>query len=155
MNKTYATKADYNRAPIGYPFMECCGSCGQETGVILVKKTGDGRRKKTDGLPKYLIPSEETRCEFCNALGHWFAQEKIDPKETGLQYGMAKCVSQDADGVRTDLAMIPFDSGDDGREVTLDPEGSKEQVELKHRMVIEARQDGDAFTLIRVLEEGV
>tara|TARA_B100000886_G_scaffold276639_1_gene200592 strand:+ start:152 stop:625 length:474 start_codon:yes stop_codon:yes gene_type:complete len=147
----YATQRDFLKAPVGHPFLACCATCGQETGEIILKSKGRANTGvSTWSIPKYIVPSEDSTCEFCEALGTWMGSEEIDPKETGLQYGMAKIVTENEDTSRELVAFVPFSSEE--RRVNV----GDEDIELAHRMVIKAVQaGGDQMKLVSILEEGV
>jgi hypothetical protein len=151
----FATPSQFKAAPVGHPFMECCFVCGLETGTILMKRVGSASAKADHTIPRKLVPTEETRCEFCQFLGHYFASEKIVPSETGKQYGAAKLVTEDSTGVRELFAFVPFDSGED-REVKLAPDrdGGPVTCTLNHGMIILITKDDSVATLRRVLEHG-
>ena len=149
----YATEKDFTLAPVGHPFMVCCGTCGQETGELIIKNKG-GRRSSQNAwsIPKYIIPSQDSTCEFCAALGGWMSSEEIDPKETGLQYGMAKIVTENEDTSRELVAFVPFSSEE--RTIMV----GDEDTELTHRMVIKAVPADDnpeAMILVSILDKGV
>jgi hypothetical protein len=156
-----ATPAQFRAAPIGHPFMECCFVCGIETGVILMKRTGRGSAKADYTIPRKVVPTEETRCEFCEFLGMYFASEEIVPSETGKKYGAAKLVSEDEHGVRTLFAFVPFDSEED-RQMKLTPlrllrnsESMPTTCTLTHGMIILVTLDDSSATMRCVLERGV
>ena len=158
--KMFASPKDFEKAPVGHPFLEACAACGQETGTIILKTKGrrhlpcrDSRAAASDAyIPRLIVPHEDTRCEFCEFLGLWFASEGITPKETGLQYGAAKLV-KDESGSEL-IAFVPF-SSDEEKTVAL---GGK-TVHLAHGMVILCAlvesPDGSMFQMSRVLRRGV
>lgn len=157
---TFATQKDFKDAPIGQPFMECCGTCGLSTGVILIKKTGRPSKNADTWVPSNLA-NPESRCEFCTHLATYLSSEGIVPKETGLKYGMAKLVIENSSsGVRKLLAYVPFDSEED-RHATLIPEkGEKITITMRHGMVIGCEWEDDSedkegkVILRKILEYG-
>jgi len=163
----YCTKEDFEHAPLGHAFMEACHVCGQETGSISIKTKNyysrPVREHRSASIPRLLI-NPESECEFCEFLGLWFAHENIEPKETGLQYGVAKLVEvvedsvTDADGkavfsqAQKLLAYVPFQSDEDLDRELID--GTK--FRIQHRAVIrcERQEDGSAH-LVEILDRGI
>jgi len=151
--ENYATKKDFGRAPVGHPFLEACGCCGQGTGVIMLKKRGTTTTQAKGYIPRYMI-NPDSRCEFCDFLGRWMAHENIDPKETGLKYGMAKFVTVDEkSGIETLLAYCPFSSDDDVNKELKD--GTP--FTMKHGTVVQVddMSEEEGHFLVKVLKPGV
>ena len=145
---SHATKEDFRNAPLGTPFLEACNVCGQDTGVILMKRKGKGKPGPYTGPMKMVTGA---RCEFCQALGGWLAHEKIDPRETGLKYGCAKVVRRDGKGVETVVAYIPFSSEDDTHKKL----ATGEDYIIRHGTVILGEDEDNKVMLTKVLKEGV
>ena len=154
----YATKSDFINAPLGHPFLECCGGCGLETGVINIKNKAQGRPLRPRdhfGIPKYLV-NPDSRCEFCEFLSMWFQSEDIVPAETGLKYGAAKLVTERATGERDLIAFVPFSETEDRSMKLLDTEGNvAKEITLGHGMIIDClKNDDGGMTCHRVLQQG-
>ena len=146
----FATADDYNRAPVGHPFMEACGTCGNETGVILLKTRGRAECKDKWSIPR-MLPNPDAQCEFCDFLGKWFAHENSAPAE-GVKYGAAKLVEQDeSSGERELVAFVPFASTDCLESQLAD--GTK--FTFRHGMVIGCVCGDGMVSLAKILEQGV
>ncbi len=149
----YATQEDFNRAPVGHPFLEACGACGLETGVIVIKNRGRHTLAGSSLLPRRLVNSE-SRCESCHFLGAFFASEEIedtDPRRLAHKWGAAKMVTEDKNGVRSLIAWVPFCDADD-----LDKELSDgTPFRFHHGMVIGCvKHDDGTAEMVKVLEQG-
>jgi hypothetical protein len=142
------TTESFSKARVGSVAMAACGACHQSTGEILIKKQSTHNAPEYVG-PRLVLVSEEARCEFCAFLGHWMAQEKADPRETGLQYGAMKLVENTPE--RKLIAFVPFSSAEDLNKGLAD--GTP--VVFKHRMIIGCERDGEGMKLVAVLEQGV
>ena len=156
--KNYATEEDFKKAPLGYPFLECCPSCGHETGNVMIKSMGTNNPEAvaSHSIPKYLV-SPENQCEFCHALSFFLSSEKINPKVTGEKYGAAKTVFVGPDSEQTLHAYVPF-SGSEQKEPATLTDGTK--FTLRHRMIIEVKhftdEDGkEGAGMAKILDEGV
>ena len=156
----YATKSDFTQARLGYPFMECCRICGEETGAIIMKKKGNGLGK--NDAPKFMI-NPDADCEFCHFVGLFMHNEGL--AGGGVRYGAAKIVTVDDAGARTLFAYLPFGEDEDPS-IPLNPDGHEEvafedlpRITIKHRMVILAVRDTTEFKegvrLTKVLEPGI
>jgi len=130
----FASKADFARAGVGQPFLECCGCCRIETGSILIKKKAPvafGSAYQTRSvfdLPRKIV-NVDTRCEFCEFLVDWMTEQGKTPEKDG-KHGVAKVVERDADGAEVFFAYIPFSASN--REIIIEGE----QVVVQHGMVI-------------------
>jgi len=144
-----ASTDDFNKACVGAVAMEGCGTCGQSTGAILLKKRGKRDAPEYRGAQVLVNPG--ARCEFCHFLGMWAAQEGKDlAKDPG---GAAKIVREDAEGVRHLVAFVPFTKS----ELLENPEVQVggERYPWGHGMVILAEPEGDQLKLTKVLEKGL
>ena len=141
------TTTDFHEARVGSVAMECCGACGLPTGSILFKNKGRGDSPEYVG-PSYL-GNEEARCEFCNFLAIWMAQEGVEPGSTRV--GASKLVTVDETGTRDLLAYVPFTEDEDRDKTLVDDT----PFTLTHGTVIRCERDGDFINLVEVLEGGV
>jgi hypothetical protein len=146
----YATMDDFNRAPLGHPFLEACSVCGTETGSIVMKRKGRGSKEGSSIIPRKMV-TPEARCEFCTFLGAWFASEDIDPAETGLKYGAAKLVEVLSSGEEKLVAFVPFSSEEDASSQLSD--GTTFQ--FKHGAVIRCTREDSVVSLVEVTKVGV
>ena len=140
-----STTTDFMKARLGSTAMEACGACHQETGAVLFKKAGSMNGPEYIG-PQLVVTDPDTRCEFCEVLGAWRAQEGIEGR-----CGVAKIVTAGPNGVRELLAYVPFQEGEDLDKELFD--GTK--YTFRHRMVLKAEQDDEGHRLVEILEEGV
>ena len=170
----YATKSDFLKARLGYPFMECCGICGEETNSIILKKKGDPHQEqRLDLIPRFLL-NPEANCEFCAFVGAFMQSEGIEScgegKIANVQWGAAKIVSRDKKtGVDTLIAFLPFNTME--RTIPIKPNGAetKEEdvhiVKLHHRMILNGERKiivgedgldaGESLAVTEVLEPGI
>ena len=114
IESAYATRADFNRAPVGHPFMDCCNVCGEETGELLMKMKGHGN---DNDVPRFMVG--DNSCEFCHFVGVFMASEGIESCGEGevakVRYGAAKIVSRDTKtGIDKLIAYVPFSELEDG-----------------------------------------
>ena len=158
MKMKYATKEDFSKAPLGHPFLECCSICLHETGNIMVKSRGHSSDKPADSfsIPKHIV-SHENHCEFCNFVSVYLAHEKIDPKETGEQYGAMKLVFVQPDTSQKLFAFVPF-SGTEQKEGAKLKDGT--EFTIKHRMIVEVvhgkgPNGEETADMVKIIEEGV
>ena len=150
----FATKADFSRAPLGHPFLECCPTCSLETGTILIKKKGplvmhsrfSSRNKE---IPKYII-NPEVQCEFCQFLAMYFASENIDPKTDG-RHAAFKFVKRLEDGSEKTEAYCPFSEHDHPDLILAD--GSK--VKARHGMVVLIEEKENGIAMKQILKPGI
>jgi hypothetical protein len=132
---------------VGTPALEACGACGLETGVVMVKMKG-GMKNEYRG-PR-LLRNPEARCEFCEFLAMWMAQEGHDPDKDG-KVGASKIVERQEDGTEKLVAMVPFTETDPRDNNLVD--GTK--FTFQHGMVIRAeREEGTTMKLVEIIKEG-
>lgn len=147
----YANKTDFNRAGVGHPFMEACGICGKETGIIILKTSGTRPGRESASLMPRILVNPDSRCEFCDFLEMYLSSEGIDPNETGLKYGAAKLVTVGDDGISKLLAYVPFGSDEDlGNQLS---DGTP--FRFQHRTIIRCEEeDGGLMKLVEIIERG-
>ena len=146
----YATREDFDRSPVGQPFMEVCGACGLDTGSLLIKKVGPPGATTDWRTPRRVV-NEGARCEYCTFLQAYFCQIDRD-KNDGLQWGAAKLITRGSDGVDQLVAYVPFSSSEDRSSRLSD--GT--EFTFRHGMSILCEHLGDGrFHTIKVEEMGV
>lgn len=139
---------DFMKAPVGAAAMEACGACGMETGVVMIKKKGSAKGEYTG--PR-LIQNPEARCEFCQFVGAWMAQEGHDPQKDG-KVCAGKVVKRVEGGAEELVAFIVSTEHDDRNKHLVD--GTK--FELRHGTVILAEPgQGMSYKLVEVLKPGI
>jgi hypothetical protein len=135
------TTSDFHKARVGSVAMQVCDICGSHMGILL-------KRQGKAGAPEYTGPRDiaiaDQHCEFCTFLGMYFAQEG---KEEGVKYGAAKIVKENGEL----LAFVPFTDKEDRKGKLAD--GT--EFEIRHSMVIEAKQVAGGFQLAKIMEEGL
>jgi len=140
--KRLATKQDFKKAPLGHPFLEVCPYCTKETGNVLVKKRGKGKKTDALSLPRYL--AGKNICEFCHFL-LLYTNDKNADHEKGQALASAKLV--DSEGSL--IAYVPFDSNQS--KVTV----CGKEVKMRHTMVLGCEKDEEGTQIKEIVEEGI
>jgi len=138
---------NFMEARLGSAALEACGACGLETGVVMLKKRGPINGPEYNGPS--LLQNPEARCEFCQFVGMWMAQEKHDPT-TGGKVGASKIVERLEDGSEKLVAFVPFTEKEE-RDNNL-ADGTKFQ--FQHGMVLRAEREGKGLKLVEIIKEG-
>lgn len=140
------TTKDFMKARAGSAAAEACGACGQDTGVIMIKKRGGNK----DYTGPTHVQNPEARCEFCHFIGMWMAHEGHDVEKDG-KVCAAKVVKM-VDGREELVAFIVATEHEDRNKELVD--GTK--FELRHGTVIRAEPgEGTQMMLVEILREGV
>lgn len=148
----FVSPEQFKKAPVGTPFMEACGECGQETGAICLKKRGPVKDKGVPScfMPRFLI-NPDARCEFCEFVAVFVTSAEVPEDERNDFFGAAKIVREDKNGVQELIAFVPFNYKEDRTKSLIDGTEFK----FSHGTVILAeKREEENWVLTKVLKRG-